>query len=354
MKIAILGDTHFGARSDSQAFHNFMEKFYCNFFFPKLSELGINRVVQLGDLFDRRKYINFSTLHRCRQYFFKKAIEYNIQLDVFPGNHDTFYKSTNEVNSLDLLLGEFTNINVIQKPTDVMYGNLSIGLIPWMSPDNHDECIDFIKDTKSQIVMGHLELAGFEMYKGSYCEHGMSMETFSKFDVVFSGHYHHKSNRGNIHYLGTPYELTWSDWNDAKGFHIFDTETRELTFIENPFKMFHKIHYDDSILQFDKILNIDLNHVEGCIVKVIVHNKENPFWFDKFISQIEKIGVVDLQVVEDNLYLDLEDDEDLADGVEDTLTVLKKYTDQITTVDNQELSRLMVEIYNEALSITSE
>jgi hypothetical protein len=354
MKIAILGDAHFGARSDSIAFHKHMEKFYSEFFFPKLKELGIARAVQLGDLFDRRKYINFNTLYYSRKYFFDAAKTHGIEFDVFPGNHDTFYKTTNEINSLQLLLGEYENFNVIHEPSEVDYDGVPIALIPWICPENEKRCLDFIQNTKAQILMGHLELAGFEMYRGSFCEHGYEAKIFNKFDLVFSGHYHHKSSRGNIHYLGTPYELTWSDWNDPKGFHVFDTETRELVFQENPFKMFHKIHYDDSVLEFDDIINIDVNHVKDSIVKVVVHNKNNPFWFDQFIDRIEKVGVVDLQIVDDNLYLDLEDDHDLAEGLEDTVTVLQKYTEQITHIDNKKLFNTMLDIYNEAVSITSE
>jgi DNA repair exonuclease SbcCD nuclease subunit len=349
VKIAILGDTHFGARSDNLAFHQHMRKFYVDFFFPKLKELDINRAVQLGDLFDRRKFINFNTLFQCRDYFFNVARDEGIQFDVFPGNHDTFYKTTNEINSLQLLLGEYENFNVVDEPSEIDYDGVPIALIPWICPENEKRCLDFIANTKAQILMGHLELAGFEMYKGSYCEHGYDMKIFNKFDMVFSGHYHHKSSRGNIYYLGTPYELTWSDWNDPKGFHVFDTETRELTFVENPFKMFQKIHYDDSSEEFDYVVNVDLEHLKDSIVKVIVHNKNNPFWFDKFIERIEKTGVVDLQIVDDNLYLDLEEDADLAEGIEDTLSVLQKYTDQITHVDSKQLFTVMVDIYNEAM-----
>lgn len=349
MKIAILGDTHFGARSDSLAFHSYMEKFYTKFFFPKLQELGIKRAIQLGDLFDRRKFINFNTLYQCKNYFFEPAQKLGIEFDIFPGNHDTFYKTTNEINSLQLLLGEYDNINIIYDPTVVQYGNTDIALIPWICPENEARCFEFIKSTKAQILMGHLELQGFEMYRGSYCEHGYDTKPFSKFDLVFSGHYHTRSSRGNIHYLGTPYELTWSDWNDPRGFHIFDTDTRELEFFENPYKMFHKLHYNDVGVEYEQVMDVETNHLTDCIVKIIVHNKENPFWFDQYIDKIEKVGVVDLQIVDDNLYLDLEEDHDLAEGVEDTISVLQKYTDQITHVDNRKLFSTMVEIYNEAV-----
>lgn len=351
MKIALLGDTHIGARGDSAAFHDHMQKFYMEFFFPYLKENGVNTIIQLGDLFDRRKYINFMSLHRSRSYLFDQLKEYGIDFHVFPGNHDTFYKSTNEVNSINLLLGEYDNVTTYMEPTEVDFDGLKIGMIPWICPENYDRVVEFMNTTSTQIILGHFEIAGFEMYRGSVCDHGLSIEIFSKFDDVYSGHFHTRSSRGNITYVGTPYELTWSDWNDTKGFHILDTETRELTFVENPFKMFHKIHYDDSSNDYDEVMNKDVLNFKNGIIKVVVHTKNNPYWFDQFISNIEKVGVVDLQIVDDHLNLDLEDDSDIAEGVEDTLTVLTKYAEQVTGVDTRRLNVFLKNLYHEASNL---
>ena len=62
---------------------------------------------------------------------------------------------------------------------------------------------------------------------------------------MFSGHFHHKSDDGQIYYLGPPYQIYWNDFDDPKGFHIFDTDTRELERIVNPYTLFSKIFYDD-------------------------------------------------------------------------------------------------------------
>lgn len=354
MKIAILGDTHFGARSDSVPFHNFMEKFYGEFFFPTLEAEGVDTVIQLGDLFDRRKFINFNTLYRCRRYFFDPARDRQVKVYVFPGNHDTFFKSTNEINSLSLLLGEYKNITCVYESSNLEFDGVPIAMIPWICPENERRSMEFIDSTRAQILMGHLELAGFEMYKGSFCHEGLDNKIFDKFDMVLSGHYHHKSSRGNIHYVGTPYELTWSDWNDPRGIHILDTDTRELKFIQNPFTMFNKLYYDDQDMEFDDIVNFEIEHVKDTIVKLVVRNKTNPFWFDQLVARIEKMGVVNLQIVEDNLYLDLEDSDDFEEEIENTLTVLQKYVEQVDNVDNSRLNSLMLDIYNEAVSLIVE
>lgn len=350
MKICLLGDTHIGARNDNQHFHAYFQRFYDEIFFPYLRENNILHVIQLGDLFDRRKYINFQSLKLGRQYLFDR-LNQEFTTWALVGNHDTFYKNTNEVNSLDLLLDGYHNINVVNDPVEIEFEDKKFLLVPWICPENEARCLEAITTTNANIVVGHFEITGFEMYRGTICDEGLDISVFRRLPAVLSGHFHHKSSNKNIHYLGTPYEITWSDYGDIKGFHIYDTDTEELTFIRNPFVMFHKILYDDTDKTMEQMLEMDVQQYKGCIVKVIVRSKNNPPWFDVFIDRLEKAGVVDIQVVEDHFHLDLEADEDIVNEAEDTLTILSKYIDQVQmTGDRQRLDTLMRNLYYEALS----
>jgi len=352
MKLALLGDVHIGARNDNLAFHDYFEKFYSEVFFPYLLEHKIDTVIQFGDLFDRRKYINFVSLNRSKKYLFNPLRNYGITMHVFVGNHDTTYKNTNEVNSPELLLTEYDNIHVYSEPVDIELDGTLITLLPWVCTNNYEQCLNHINNTRAQVLFGHLELAGFEMYRGAFHDHGMEASLFSKFDVVASGHFHHKSSKGNIHYLGTPYEMTWSDYQDPRGFHLFDTETRELTFVQNPYRMFNKIHYDDTDKSFEELCEQSFEDYKSTFVKVVVHNKNNPYWFDVFISKLEKAGVLDIQVVEDHLNLNLEEDSDIIDEAEDTLTILKKVIDGVeTNVPKKDLDLFFTSLYAEALNV---
>lgn len=350
MKVCLLGDTHIGARNDNQHFHAYFKRFYDEVFFPYLRENNILHVVQLGDVFDRRKYINFQSLKLGREYLFDRLnSEYTTWALV--GNHDTYYKNTNDVNSLELLLDGYHNIKVVNQPTEVDFEDKKFLLVPWICPENEKQCIDAITTTDANVVVGHFEITGFEMYRGAVCDEGLDVSVFRRLPVVLSGHFHHKSTNKNIHYLGTPYEITWSDYGDIKGFHIYDTDTEELTFVQNPFTMFHKIMYDDTDKTMEQTLEFDPEVYRGCIVKVIVRAKNNPPWFDMFIDKLEKAGVIDIQVVEDHFHLDLEADEDIVNEAEDTLTILSKYIDQVQmTGDRQRLDNLMRNLYYEALS----
>lgn len=342
----------FGARNDSQAFSKYFDKFYTEQFFPHIQEEKIDTVISLGDNFDRRKYIQYVSLNSCKKFWFDELRNRNITLHCIVGNHDTAYRNTNSVNSPELLLREYDNVIVYSGPKEVLIDNLPIAIIPWICPENYEETIEFIQSTKAQVAMGHLEINGFEMYRGTPTHGGFDMKIFDKFDIVMSGHFHHKSSYGNINYLGAPYEMTWSDWNDPRGYHIFDTDTRELTFYQNRFKMFHKVYYDDSSEDLEEIMDICTDDLKDHIVKVVVKEKNNPYWFDMYISKIEKSGVLDLQVVEDNFNLDLETDNEIIENVEDTLTVLNKYTEQFENrVDTIKLKTFLKDLYQEALSI---
>jgi DNA repair exonuclease SbcCD nuclease subunit len=353
MKVALVTDTHFGARNDNEALANFFEKFYVDIFFPYLNKNNIKNIIHLGDAFDRRKYINFQSLYRCKQYFYDLAEKFGIHIDQIIGNHDTFYKNTNKINSPDLILGEYANINTYSEPQELILGGKKLVMMPWICADNHDKAMKLISESDADIVLGHLELDGFEMYRGQPHHGGFAADVFSRFDLVLSGHFHHRSTNRNITYLGTPYEITWSDYNDPKGFHILDLDTNELTFIENPYRLFHKVKYDDSTWKdMESFKNLDFTHLKDTYVKVIVINKTNPYWFDLFIDKIEKCDPIDVQVVDDNLSLDLIKDDDLMENVDDTMTILYKSIETMAVdVDKTRLDVLFKSLYNEALDI---
>jgi len=351
MKICILGDTHFGMRGDSLDFHKYIEKFYENTFFPYLKQNGITTVIQLGDLFDRRKFINFNSLYLCRKYFFDKLRENNIAFITLLGNHDVAFKNTLEVNSSQLLLNEYDNITIYDSFGTVNLDGIDIDIIPWLCDDNQDEIFAQIKSTKSQICLGHFELDGFEMERGVIHHGGLDRNVLMKYDVVLSGHFHHKSSDGTITYVGTPYEMTWSDYNDPRGFHIFDTATREAEFVQNPYRMFYKLNYDDELEHFSEhYRTFDYSVYEGSYVKVVVKNKLNPFLFDVVIDNLYKANAADISVVEDFTEIIANDDE-LIDQAEDTMTILSKYIDNLSlNVENDKLKSLMRELYVEALN----
>lgn len=349
MKVALITDIHWGVRNDAPQFIDFYEKFYNEVFFPNLEKNAIKEVIILGDVFDRRKYINFNTLNRAKEIFFDRLDKDGYKVHIIVGNHDTYFKNTNEVNSINLLLSVYKNIVVVDAPEDYTFYGKKVCMIPWICPDNYQACMDTINNSKATICMGHFEIVGFQMYRGLKCEDGLTRSTFRKFNYTFSGHYHYKSDEDSIHYLGNPYGLNWQDYGDDRGFHLFDFETETLEFIKNPFSIFYRIVYDDKDGEIPEIIDDYANSY----LKLVVVNKKNPYLFDKFVSDLYKISPADLTIIED--YTDIINamGDDEVDQTEDTLTILNKFVDVIeeNKIDNNKLKSILHELYIEALSI---
>jgi len=354
MKIALICDTHFGARGDSPSFSKYFERFYNEVFFPILIERGIDIIIHLGDLVDRRKYINFQTLADIRRMFIDPIIANEMHLTTIVGNHDCTWRNTNELNAIQELFGSYP-IEIYTEPTEVVFGDMKALLIPWVCDENRDATRRLIEETDAHVVFGHLELAGFEEYKGRLADHGDDSNVYHRFDLVASGHYHHKSSRGGIHYLGAAYEFTWADHDDPRGFHIFDTETRELEFVQNPITMFRKVFYDDADKRLAEAVEAhDYDSLRDCIVKVVVKSKSNPFWFDLFIDRVVAAQPADLQVVDDHHNADLVADDAIVSEAEDTAAIFTKTIDGYDreVIDTDRLRRLIDSLYKEALTVT--
>ena len=357
MKIALITDQHFGGKSDSQSFDEYIEKFYTNQFFPYLKEHNIHTVIDLGDTFDRRKYVNFAILDKVRKYYFDALQENNIKLHSIVGNHSTYYRNTNGVNSSNLLYGHYENIEVYSEVSTISIDGTLIDLIPWINSENSDRALNFIKNSKSQVAFGHLEVEGFAMYKNYVAGTGLKPSIFNRYEFVASGHYHHKSSKGNIHYLGAPYEITWNDYDDPKGFHIFDTETREVEFITNQYRLFEKIYYDDENWE-NNFRSLDTSFYTNKIVKLIVENKTKIPEFETFLDRMYKSNPIDLIILEDlseytARYSNSEESEDVEVG--NTSTFLQEYVDSMPIdnekrVERNKVKRLLQILYSEALN----
>ncbi len=349
MKIAILNDTHAGVRGDMVEMSKYAGRFYEEVFFPYLDEHNIKHILHLGDYFDRRKYINFSTLKADKQHFIEPLLERDITMDLIIGNHDVYYKNTNDVNAPELLLFESDNINIIQEPMVKEFDGVNIALVPWINPENYADSVEFLTTASADTCMGHFEFEGALMMPGMTCQHGLDHSYVKRFDKVYSGHFHQKSEFANIKYLGSQMQFTWSDYGDEKYFHIFDTDTREMKPIHNPITMFEKLFYDDTKESFETISNMNYEKYKGKFTKVIVVNKDNPYWFDSMLDKLHEASPLHVSVVDDHKHMDLMDDSDI-EGVEDTLTILEKYIDGLEIQGQKKpLLDLMTSLYNEAL-----
>jgi hypothetical protein len=203
--------------------------------------------------------------------------------------------------------------------------------------------MEAIKNTKAKVCFGHLELAGFVMFKGQEAHDGLDPSIFKNFDLVCSGHFHHRHSKGNIHYLGNPYQMFWNDYADPRGFHIFDTDTLELEFIENPNVIFEKLYYDDT-----KDLPPSSNFTD-MMVKVIVVNKNDHVTYDNYMDNLYKANPLEVKIIEDFSAFESEVLDDDTIDLSDTQTLVAQYIDSLDTdVDKTRLKTLMKTLYFEA------
>jgi len=353
MKLALITDQHFGCRSDSHIFLEYQERFYKEIFFPYIDENKIDAIVDLGDTLDRRKFINYLVLNQVKKFWFDEVKKRNLELHALIGNHSAYFKNTNEVNSLRILFDNIENFHIYEEPTVLDFEGTNILMFPWIVKDNEEAALKVIEKTKAEIIFGHFDLIGFDQYKGlTNIDNGFKAAVFEKFDMVISGHYHHKSSKNNIHYLGAPYEMVWSDYDDPRGFHVFDTDTRTLEFIENPLHIFNKIYYNDTDKTYDDLVaNANLAQHKDCYVKIVVSQKSNQYIFDQFMEALYKENPADVSVVES--VMDFSVDSEAIDESKDTLTILVEYIEglPIAKENKKPVIDLMKQVYLESLSV---
>ena len=351
MKIALLNDTHFGARNDSNIFDEYFYKFYDNIFFPYLEKNNIKTLIHLGDVVDRRKYINYRIAHNFRQKFMNRLWEDKIDTHILIGNHDIYYRNTNKVNAIQELCTAPDGVNepfIYEEPKVVDFDGTKILMMPWINPENEAHSLHTLNTAVADVCMGHFDLNGFRMMDHMVQTHGYDKSIVSRFEKTYSGHFHHKNDDGQVFYLGSQYEMTWSDYNNQKGFHVFDTETREVEFIHNPNTIFKKLMYDDTNTNYDKL---DISNYNQKFVKLIVSNKKDNQMFDRLLDRLYKdISVHELKILED--YSDLSHtnvSDDVVEGSEDTITLVNNYVDQLPVdLDKDKLKVMIKEMYIEA------
>jgi len=346
VKIAIITDQHFGARKNSKLFHDYFLKFYEDIFFPTLIKEGITTIVDMGDTFDSRKGVDFVSLEWAKNHYYDRLAELGITVHTIIGNHTAYYKNTNDLTGVGLFLREYDNVKIYPEAEEVTIDKTKFLFVPWINPENQEKTFELIEESDSPCVMGHLELNGFMATRGHFMEHGMDSNIFDKFDKVYSGHYHMRSNKENIFYLGNPYEMYWNDVNDRdRGFHLFDTDTLVHTPVNNPYQLFHNLYYEDTPHQM-----LDITKYDQKILKVIVRKKSDPKQFEKYIDKLYSSNLAELKIVENFDFTEGEEFE--ADESEDTISLLNRYIQESEVdLDKSVITNILQDVYKEACEV---
>jgi DNA repair exonuclease SbcCD nuclease subunit len=346
MRIGLITDTHYGFRKANKAFHEYFAKFYDEIFFPTLKKNKIKTVIHLGDAFDSRKGVDYWALDWAKENVYDRFQDLGITVYNIVGNHDAYYKNSNEINAIDTLLQQYFNVVRVSKPTEYTIDGMKTVLLPWICVDNEKETFELLEETEAKVVFGHLELNGFTVYPGHVHTEGLDKKIFQKFDRVYSGHYHTRSDDGKIFYLGNTYQMFWNDLNDKRGFHIFDTYDYKLDYFQNPHTMFERVYYENTDFK-----EIDLSHLANKMVKIVVRKRDDYKQFDKFVDFVSKLNPLELKIIEN---VDVYDEDVNYENIptEDTLSILDKYVEESEfELDKKIIKKLLREFYKEALEI---
>ena len=345
-RVVIISDSHFGFKRQSTVFHDYFLKFYNDVFFPFIEEHNITTIVDMGDTFDNRKTLDLTTVEWAKTNFYDRLEALNCQVHTIVGNHTSYYRNTNRINTPELLLNQYPNIQTYSSPTIVNLDNLPVLFVPWINQENEAETLKLIETTKAKVVMGHLELNGFYVNRGTAMEDGRDPDIFSRFKKVFTGHYHTRSDNGTVYYIGNPYEMFFNDAGDQRGFVVFDTETLKHAYVNNPYSMFDYVYYEDTDAE-----DFDFDSYAGKIIKVIVRKKSDNVLFDQFINGFYSVGVADLKIIE-NYSQEVEQEFDVSLENEDTFTLIQRFVEESEIDLNKEKLKLILsEIHKEACEL---
>ncbi len=342
--IIFLGDTHFALRNSNVEHHEYMALFFADFF-NFIDKTKIKNIVQTGDLFDVRKSINVWAINQFRTMFLDEITKRNIKLYVLVGNHDIYYRESIKINTIREMLTDYQALNpdiltIIDEPTNINIAGEKFLICPWVCKENEVIIDEMIKSTDAKYCIGHFEFNGFEMQKGQTIKTKWDHKQYDKFDMVISGHYHHKSKKDNVIYVGTPYQITWSDYNDDKGFWVFDSG--KMYFCKNKHTIFNRIEYSEDFVP-------ESESIKNKYVQVIVRSRPDKKKFNSFLDSLHLMSPHEVKVRE--VFSEEFSSETMHHDVKNTESIIKEFIEcSVIELDKQKMIEIMNQLYKEVIS----
>lgn len=347
-KVGLLQDIHVGLRGGSSVFRDYIKSYLIDYALPYFHSMGITEVLQGGDLMDSRVRL----LAKDRGWMVKELIpklrELDLTLHCLCGNHDLGNKDDLELSWVDWIAAESGGCIVsCNKPQDLTVGGTTFSMIPWVCKANYNEVLEYIENTDAEIAIMHAELAGFKMAKNSLCEKGtLDTELLSKYNKVYSSHFHQESRSGNIHYLGMNYHTDWGsvESDPVKGLYTLDTMTQELYFHENPKDMtlFLELEYNYPSIAasrkgklWNDVEYLEENlHLKDKIIRILVTDRSNAKHYSSFIKALRSVECVNYTIIDTTQAIELESEE--VDAKDFKVSPIEILLDKINSIEYQD------------------
>jgi DNA repair exonuclease SbcCD nuclease subunit len=230
-RVFVLGDLHLGIRNNSVEWSEIQSNFLINYFLKKIEDEGFNPetdiLVQVGDW----NHVRESTNTRIYKLSLKIADEISKKFKrgvfVILGNHDVYYKDRTDTHSLEGFDKMYKNFHIYEKPEILTINSHKFLMLPWI--ENLTELKSQIqKHSSAKYVFCHADVKGFNLNKVTKLEHGLEHGDIQSFSRIYSGHIHIRQEKGNVLYVGTPYEMDRGDRGNIKGFYVLDVSGKEV------------------------------------------------------------------------------------------------------------------------------
>ena len=364
MSIAIIGDTHFGNNGFSKEVLDFQLEYFETKFFPHILKNKIKNVIHLGDLVDDRTKIDMFVLQNIKERFFQWFDDHGVTLHCIVGNHDMYFKHNMKYNFHTANLKEFSNVEIYTDPTTFHLDGYKFGIVPWKT--NHDD-YKFPSYKDVDILLGHFEMADVLMHSARMSKHGMDVNAFLKYKMVISGHYHAVSQKANIFYCGTQYQMSWNDFNDKKGFWELG-EDYSLKMIENTISPKHlRLVYSEVEGKVEIISTGEGGHAREITIteasklaknnhiKLVLRKYKDDALFSSVFERISKETYDKVDVINEATAIEEIDEEEFHNKLEDTeavSTIINNFIEMSTfsaDIDKTELLEKFNELHAKAL-----
>lgn len=213
-KVACFTDIHFGLKSGSRTHNQDCEDFV-SWFCDTAQAQGCETAIFLGDWHHNRSTTDVSTMNYTVSNLERLSQSFE-RVYFILGNHDLFYKDKREINSVEFIR-LFPNIVPIRE----LHTEGDVTIMPWLIGDEWTT----VKQLKSRYIFGHLELPHFYMNAMVQMPDHGQLQTghFQHQELVFTGHFHKRQQKGNVVYIGNAFPHNYADaGDDDRGMMIME------------------------------------------------------------------------------------------------------------------------------------
>jgi hypothetical protein len=143
------------------------------------------------------------------------------------GNHDLYYREKRDLNSIEFAR-DLENFVMV----DEHFNQDGVAIIPWLVGDEHKQ----LNKVDCKYMFGHFELPYFKMNAMvEMPDHGgIKASDISNPEYVFSGHFHARQYKGNIHYIGNAFPHNYADAGDNERGAMFLNWDEEPVYVNWP------------------------------------------------------------------------------------------------------------------------